>query len=276
MMNQLKAARALPTRQRSQPNEPTMTAQGSPIRARFAGTFWPALAGSGLLFAALPPLDLWPLAWLAPVFWIRLIDRPLLAGGHPYRALWLAGVCFWLAALHWLCLPHPATAVGLLAISAYLGLYLPLFVALSRVAVHGLRWPLMLAVPVVWTGLELAQAHVGSGFNMASVAHTQYRWLDLIQIADLAGGYGVSFVVMFAAAALVATLPGAVRPLRPRMLVPLAVVLAGVLGYGYWRLASVQRHPGPAIALIQGSIDTYVKSDPGEADTVFRQYFGLS
>ena len=58
-----------------------------------------SLLGALLLWAALPPLDLWPLAWLAPVPWIALaerrqLDRPpavfadlagrlcFLAGGH--------------------------------------------------------------------------------------------------------------------------------------------------------------------------------------------------
>jgi apolipoprotein N-acyltransferase len=218
-----------------------------------------------LLFAALPPLGLWPLAWLAPIFWIRIIERSSIDGRHPYRALWWAGFGFWLAALHWLCLPHPATTLGLLAIAAYLGIYLPLFVALSRVAVHQLRWPAMVAVPIVWTGLD-----------MASVAHSQIHWHRLIQVADLAGGYGVSFLVMFGAAAISAALPARGRPPRLRMLAIPAIVLLAVLCYGSWRLEPGQRRPGPTIALIQGSIDTYVKTDPGEATTVFQQYFGLS
>ena len=36
--------------------------------------------------------------------------------------------------------------------------------------------------------------------SMACLGHTQYRWIELIQVSDLAGAYGVSFVVMFVAA----------------------------------------------------------------------------
>jgi apolipoprotein N-acyltransferase len=53
-------------------------------------------------------------------------------------------------------------------------------------------------------------------------------------------------------------------------------LIAAVLGYGHWRLNAEQPAPGPSIALIQGSIDTSVKSDPGEAETIFREYFELS
>ncbi|MGD0896925.1 MAG: hypothetical protein ABR915_03755, partial [Thermoguttaceae bacterium] len=37
--------------------------------------FRQALMGAALLWAALPPLGLWPLAWLAPVAWVQLIRR---------------------------------------------------------------------------------------------------------------------------------------------------------------------------------------------------------
>ncbi len=124
------------------------------------------------------------------------------AGQAPYAALFLAGFCYWMATLHWLRFPHPLTSIGWVALSLYLGVYLPVFVGLSRVAVQQLRIPLVAAAPVVWTGLELAQTHLLTGFNMASLGHTQYRWIALVQICDLFGAYGVTFLVMFVAACI--------------------------------------------------------------------------
>ncbi len=54
----------------------------------------------------------------------------------PTLVLWLAGCAFWLGALHWLRLPHPATSIGWLALSGYLGIYLPVFIALVRSAMQ--------------------------------------------------------------------------------------------------------------------------------------------
>ena len=34
-----------------------------------------AMVGAALMWAALPPLDLWPLAWIAPVWWVLLVRR---------------------------------------------------------------------------------------------------------------------------------------------------------------------------------------------------------
>lgn len=241
------------------------------------GTTWlPAVAGSLLAYAAFPPLDCWPLAWVAPVLWLVVIRRRELAGRRPYLKLWLAGFAFWFPVLQWLRLPHATTSVGWLALSVYLACYLPTFVAISRVAVHRLRMPLIAAAPVVWTGLELAQAHLLTGFNMAALGHSQWRWLPLIQVADLAGGYAVSFLVMLVAACITATLPIDGRRWAVWPLLPAAAAFALVLGYGYWRLDHAAGKAGPTIALIQGSIDTELKHDPVKQREIYPHYFGLS
>ena len=119
---------------------------------------------------------------MAPVWWVMLIRRKELAGPHPYRVLWLAGFLFWMAALHWLRLPHSATSIGWVALAVLLGVLSAGVRGPGRVAVHRLRVPVILAAPIVWTGLELARAHLLTGITMASLGHTQYRWIELIQI----------------------------------------------------------------------------------------------
>src|SRR3954447_17664742 len=166
-----------------------------------------ALAGSLLLWASLPPLAIGWLGWIAPIPWLLLARMDVFPGRRPYRALYLAGVAFWLASIYWLCLPHPILTIGWFALSAYLAIYLPIFVGLTRVAVHRCSIPLWLAAPVVWTGLELARAHMLTGFLMASLAHTQVNSTMLIQISDLVGEYGVDFVVMLVAASIACQIP---------------------------------------------------------------------
>src|SRR5262245_60647303 len=117
----------------------------------FRSTLAIALAGSLLLWAALPPLAQGWLGWIAPVPWLWLVREEHLKGRRPYGAIWLAAFAFWLAILHWLRLPHPALYLGWIALSAYLAFYLPVFIGLSRVAVHRIGVPLWLAAPIVWT-----------------------------------------------------------------------------------------------------------------------------
>lgn len=250
------------------------------------GTFWqstwgPAWLGTLLLWAAFPPLDAWPLAWLAPLPWLSLVRRENLTGRRPYRMLWLAGFGFWLAAIHWIRLPHPATYIGWAALAFYLAFYTPVFVGLSRVAVHRFRAPLPLAAAAVWTGLEFARAYILGGFGMVYLGHTQYRFAALIQISDLAGAYGVSFVVIAVAACLLEALEpagenasGGRRWLRPAVWG--AAILALTLGYGLLRNSADTARPGPRIAIVQGCIEQSLRVDRQNAKEVIDKHVALS
>jgi apolipoprotein N-acyltransferase len=289
------------------------------LRDWYRSTFAQSAIGAALLWAALPPLGIWPLAWIAPVWWVMLIRgeklpllplparpsriRPtillivavlyFLAGlavnawfhsmqyrgygaaetvfwlglaaiflaaarhwaSRPYRSLWLVGMFFWMATLHWLRLPHWAVGFGWLALGIYFGCYLPVFIGLSRFGVHALRLPVILVVPVVYTAMEFAQAYLLSGMTMGCLEHSQYRWTELIQISDLTGCYGVTFLMMFVAACLGRMLPCDSRGRAFWPLAPAVGLLAAVLVYGHFRSANVETDPGLKIALIQGNID---------------------
>ena len=163
-----------------------------------------------------------------------LVRADELPGRRPYRWLWLAGFIYWLATIQWLRLAHPAVYVGWFALAAYLAVYLPAFVAISRIAVHRLRVPLWLAAPVVWTGLELARAHLFTGFLFGAIAHTQARWTTLIQISDLTGEYGVDFLIIAVAAAITMVI---MPPRHYRALVPARRSRRRcAIAYGKWQL----------------------------------------
>jgi len=244
-----------------------------------------SLAGGGLLWGAFAPLGCFWLAWLAPVFWLLLVRSNALPGSRPYLGIWLAGAAFWLAMLQGIRLAHPLLYLGWFALSFYLAAYLPGFVWLTRIAVHRWRIPLILAAPVVWTGLELLRGRFLTGFAVGLLAHTQIDWPQLIQISDLCGAYGVSFMMMLVAACLARMLPGAGQP---RVVfwpvLPLAIVLAGTLGYGHVRMAATSVDQasdggtGPAaaplrVALIQRVVDTKFVADPERNLDTFDQYW---
>ena len=271
-----------------------------------------AAVGAALLWVALPPVDWFGLAWIAPLWWVLLIRRKELNGqgfsrrvenenragpesgglfartksaiaGCPasfptgYRALWLVGFIFWLAAVHYLRLPHWTTGFGWVALAFYLAFYLPVFIGLARVAVHGLRIPVIVAAPVVWTGLELARGHLLGGFTMASLGHTQYQWIELIQLSDLAGAYGVSFVVMFVAACLGRMIRVDDSPAVFWPVFPMGAMLATTLVYGHLRMTEPSPgESGVKIALIQGAIDVLLEPKPGTREKTDKQYRQLS
>jgi apolipoprotein N-acyltransferase len=265
-----------------------MNSAAIPLPAWARTTLPIALLGSILIWAALPPIALGWLGWIAPVPWLLLVRMDLLPGRQPYRRLYFAGLIFWLLAIHWLRLPHPAVIPLWLLLCAYLAFYLPVFVALSRVAVHRLRLPLWLAAPVVWTGLELARAHLLTGFLMGSLAHSQVNWIQLIQVGDIVGEYGVDFLVMLVAACIAIVVPlGAnakQQPIVRRLaaMIPAALVLAAALSYGHMRLAeafptdAANAQTGPRIALIQGNSLADWKLDTDRQRQIMDEYVGLS
>jgi len=246
------------------------------VYAWYRSTFGHAVVSAVVLYAAFPPLDLWPLAWVAPVWWVLLIRRKKLDGRYPYGGLYVVGFLFWLLTTHFLRLPHWSTCIAWVALAFYFGFYVPVFVGLSRAAVHRLGVPVTAAAPVVWTGLELLREYVLTGSTIASLAHTQYRFVHLIQLSDLAGAYGVSFLVMFVAACLARTVPLKGNPLAWWPLLPAAALVAAALVYGCVRTWGESNLPGARVALIQECIDSDMKTDEAEQYEIQHRYWRLS
>jgi apolipoprotein N-acyltransferase len=144
------------------------------------------------------------------------------------------------------------------------------------------RLPLVLTVPAAWVAVEFLRSHAMTGFPWYLLAHTQHDFLPLIQISDVTGAYGVSFLVAAVNALLfevlfarpwfrglvVSTSPlpaggvgrgvwGMRFPLSKltllRQAVALLAVLMAVLGYGLWRLSQDSLRPGPRVALLKGT-----------------------
>ncbi len=229
-----------------------------------------AVAGAATMFLVQPPADLWWAAWLAPLPWLAIVRWPRLAAAHPWRVLWGAGFVHWLLAIHWLRLPHPATSLGWVALSAYLACYLPLFVWVARTLVHRLGWPLVAAAPLAWVACEQVRSSLLGGFTFASLGHTQWRWTTLIQMADLFSTVGISGLVILVAAAVASR--------SARQIAVAGGVLLAALGYGGWRLAGEPPPTGTPldVLLVQGSIDTELKHEPGAEADVAKHYDDLT
>ncbi len=246
----------------AKPSTTTQTLHSSADRQSFYTSLGCSILGGLLLWAAFPPLNLWPIAWLAPLPWLYLVLRPQPMTRWAYFGIWLGGLAHWLAMLYGIALAHVLLVFGWILLSAYLGLYLPLFIGLCRIAAWRLRVSILLIAPVVWVGLELARGYVVTGFSAGLLSHSQSDWTALLQIADVFGAYGVSFLIMFVAAAAARSIFSVKREAWP--LLPAAAVMLLTLAYGWLRLAETP--PGTSrvpqlIALIQGSRDVHIDMD---------------
>lgn len=252
-----------------------MTAVAVPERGTEAagaapGIYWlrhrlAAGVASGLvLWTTFPPLEWGVLAWiaLAPLFWLATVRG---APVRTYLAAWAGGLIFWILAVPWLRLIGPGAWIGWVALGLVFSLWWPIFLGLARWAHFRLRVPLILAAPIAWVTVEYLRAYFLTGFPWFYLAHSQYRNLLVIQIADITGSLGVSLLIAMVNAWLVdlVTTPllrrvGGRARLMPRQLarVWLMTILVGTtFCYGAFRVSTARFHPGPRVALLQSNLE---------------------
>lgn len=206
-----------------------------------------------------PPHAIWPLTLVCLVPWAVATCRTQRA----WLVHWLSflvGWGFFLVALRWL---RPITGLGYAALGLYLAIYWTLAAwAIRTGRRHGVS-PLW-TLPLAWVACEYLRATVMTGFPWLFLSHGLYRQLPLIQISDLTGAYGVTFLAGLVNGVLVELAlrrwpsPG-VQTSGRQLWIGVAVtlgLLAATLGYGWYRLRQVdfENSPelhGPRIAVVQ-------------------------
>jgi apolipoprotein N-acyltransferase len=202
------------------------------------------------------------LAWVALVPFI-LACRP---DARPRRLMWisyLVSSIYWLANLYWIAI---VTIPAYILFCLYLGLYWPLLALCVRYCRKRFAGALFVLVPLLFAGAEAWQGILITGFNWRLLAHSQYANLPLIQIADIFGAEGVSFIIALvnglAAQLLICRRGGKVFGGASIMRTVFVVfLLAGTVFYGKWRIAQTEQytHAGPLVGSVQPNIPSHIK-----------------
>ncbi|MGE5174437.1 MAG: apolipoprotein N-acyltransferase [Betaproteobacteria bacterium] len=230
-------------------------------------------AASGLLLAAaFPAVNLHFLAWFAlvPLF-LAMKGQKVKTGfwlGGITGIVYFAGTVYWVSnSIHFYggISLFPAALITLL-LCAYLALYPALFGAAAvHIRTHSPAL-FFFAMPMLWTALELARTYVFSGFPWALLGYSQYSVLPVIQVADIAGVYGVSFLIVLVNASAAEFIMN--RKNYPAVITAVLVV-ALVLVYGFTKLHSPERADEITISVVQGNIEQDKKWDPAyQAETI--------
>ena len=235
---------------------------------RLGWQHWAAAILSGILLAAaFPKWDqtyLLPFA-LIPLFWA-------LKGQSLKAALSLglvSGLAFYLGLLYWIIyvthvygyMPLPLSLGVLVLLAAYLSLYRAVWaLGVNWGAARGFN--LLWWAPVLWVALEFGQTYIITGFPWELLGNGLYRHPVLLQLADVTGVYGLSFLIVLVSASLYLLVSP--TPARaPRMgklgqLSAVGLILVLWLGYGFYRLGAMQRleaeSPKVKVAVAQGNI----------------------
>lgn len=224
-----------------------------------------ALLSGFLLAVAFPKWDLTYLLFVAliPLFW-ALQGKSLKAA---FGLGLLAGLAHYVVLLYWIVyvthvhgfLPLPLSIGILLLLAAYLSLYPVLWaLGLNWGAARGLS--LVWWGPVLWVTLEFGQTYIISGFPWELLGNGLVPHPMLLQVADLTGVYGLSFLLVLINACLWRLLspPRARRSRHYQYAVAVCLILVAWLGYGYYRLGEVQnleaKSPKLKVAVVQGNI----------------------
>jgi apolipoprotein N-acyltransferase len=255
------------------------------FNALFRMDCWFAVLSGALLALAFPKPDISFLAWVAFVPLLLSIGKKSPAGA--FRLGFTSGMVAYGMLLYWLNIVmvtygnlHWSVSVCLyLLLVAYLALYTGIIAWLVRRGEMAGVSPL-LSFPILWVGLEFLRSFLMSGFPWASLGYSQYRTLPLIQIADITGVYGLSFLIALANVVLYKILKGIITrkpgdyPAKSAATLLLLMLLT--LWYGFNRLNIPENGEQLKVALVQGNISQDVKWDPAFQEQTVEVYERLS
>jgi apolipoprotein N-acyltransferase len=251
-------------------------------------------ATTGILLPyCFPKYDVGLLAWVALIPLHIALDSS--RRSQAFWLGWLAGIISSTGIMSWVVtamhtygkVPVVVSYGVMLLLTAYLGLFVALYSAgvvwfRTLVPRYGL-----FAAPCLWVTLELLRTYLLSGLPWSLLGYSQHRQLDLIQIADHLGVYGVSFLIVLANIALaelylwLMPLFRGFRPARlPWELVTTSAMLVGLSWAYSTSLISDEGMAGSKstlqIGVVQPNIDQGMKWDQAYRDETIRRFDRLT
>jgi len=232
------------------------------------------VASAILLTVIQPPFNISFLAWIALV--------PFVLGCLISKKTWpivlfayLISLVYWLGNLYWMIL---VTVPGGIAFCIYMAVYWPILAVCLRYCAQR-RVPLWLTLPILVVGAEAFQGLCFRGFGWRYLGHSQYANITIIQIADLFGAGGVSFLVAMVSGLIADLVPatcGGVRPPRTAaakfvgIILTIFVVIA-VFFYGRYRINQSAGFlvEGPKIGVVQSNVPVVASKDSEPPETSF-------
>lgn len=232
-----------------------------------------------------------PIGW-SVLAWVSLVPFILVCSpaAKPRRLAiiaYLISLCYWLGNLYWI---GPVTCAGWIAFCLYTALLWPILGLALRFC-RTKKVPLFIAVPILVVAAERLQGLFLGGFYWRCLSHSQYANITLIQIADIFGAAGLSFLIAMVNG-LIAELIIAVCPprresfasLKDRLcevafqagnLLKAALVcaaLAATIIYGRWRINQSDKfiEAGPLVASVQSNVPQSVKESHQAEDATFQ------
>ncbi|MBI4667109.1 MAG: apolipoprotein N-acyltransferase [Nitrospinae bacterium] len=236
-----------------------------------------AIVSGAMMALAFPDFNAWPLMWAAmvPLFMALRGKSPL----HGALIGFLAGVVFYGVTLRWIIntitvyghLPLYAAIPVQVMITMAAAFYTSLFGYLfSVVESRSSEDYAFAAAPFIWVAQEFFRSNFFDlAFPWAKLAQSQAPFLTMIQMADITGEDGLTFLIVTVNIALARILVCATEQPRGgkagfpvRWAGAATLMFAGALAYGVVKLNAPEPAGEPVrVAIIQGNIDQARKWD---------------
>ena len=271
----------------------------------------PILSGI-LLTLAYPPYDLEFLVWVAliPLLWFLSLKsvsiKKALIGGTIFGVLFFGKLFSWLfaaAPFDWLGITQEKTAPVFIILiilwiiqTVFLGLFFGAFSWFLKLSFNKFsRLSFLAIIPALWIMLEYLrtwgfsilwwgkESLLGPHWTFGNLAYALHSKITLIQIADIAGIYGISFLIVFVNVGLFLILKNKLKKTALWALVLLILVGLTWVGYGIYELESKSHEAMPIsrqvkpreIALIQTNFSSSGEFNPYQKKEVFKTVVDL-
>ncbi|MDR0401588.1 MAG: apolipoprotein N-acyltransferase [Endomicrobium sp.] len=125
----------------------------------------------------------------------------------------------------------------------------------------------------IWVLIEYIRTYLFTGFPWLLIGYSQFNFIEIIQIAEFVGVYGVSFLVMFCNLCIYFWIFEKNKNLKKNNLY-LFVVLLIVFGFLIFGITRINKFKSLnvkkfTVAVVQPNIDQYKKWDPRYFDSIF-------
>jgi apolipoprotein N-acyltransferase len=234
---------------------------------------------SGLMLSAgFPKPAMFYVAWAALVPLLYAIRAK--SGKQAFGLGFICGFVYSLTCLYWIdyAIYHfggfsfvPAGLIFAL-LCVVMGLYEALF-ALAAQKLESYPFLYVFGLPCVWVSLEWIRAFMISGFPWSNLGYTQTPLLPLIQVADITGVYGLSWLVVFGSTVIAGFMK---NYCRRSGVAAMACLLCCLLAYGFWRSGRIEdlqhRQTALNVSVVQGNISQDQKWDRSELDKTVQIY----
>jgi apolipoprotein N-acyltransferase len=246
---------------------------------------WPLVAvGAVLLALAYPPFHLLipSFVCVVPVVWLLHVGqsdtRPVrrhLVQGLWYGLLSQGLVLYWMVVALW----HfsSLSAAGYAATVLILALYNALLFALTGWVTRRTKLSVVVVFPLLWTVVEWCIGHQGDiRFPWLGLGTSLTGYPTLVQIADVIGARGVTFLLVLANAAIATAWLERSRPRAVLRLVAVGLGVLAALAYGAWRVRTIPLQVAGQVALIQPNVSYEDKWDAAYRERILGDLSRLS